>query len=474
MQQAVPFVEVRDLPSAASFYSAITQPLKLRYMSANASSIVFGDTTSSSPKAVLEVKRVFTGTPIRPSRVVLSAQSPSVISAFRAAALRADPDLVVDWDGKSRAEITDYDGNRIEVVYSGDGYSSKHRGSTVSSLSPREPRTMMRRSTITSPMETTPRETARGASSNSGFSSILGATAVGVAVGGALTYAMMSRDRQPSSYQEYESPNPFQRRASYSDPANSRPAYVESSPSKKYPPPSYGARYAQIEAPAARSRVLEDIDDGRSSHYGAGSLNRRSSEAGSTRRPHMLADVEYISNTGSRNAAGQRLLMETEYRSQMGEEDRRSYAASKYTASPSMSPSKYRAESTHRSSRDSSRQRVPRPAEAETYVSARTARSVSTVRPPPSAVERSGRSRANSYVSARESKASWEDWDDDDVASLAPSDSISCIDDDERSRRSHRQSSRSSHAPSMIGRYRKVVNEFDGKHRPKYGSEYQY
>lgn len=479
MQQVLPSVQVRDLPSAASFYSAITQPLKLRYISANASSVIFGDTSSPNPNPVLEIRKVGAGQPLRPSRVVLPAQSPSVVAAFRAAAIRADPDLVIDSDGKSYVEITDFDGNKVEVMYSPNGYSPARRTSVASSVAPREHRTMLQRSATTSAMESPRRDSSRGFGNASnpgtpgaGIGAVLGAAAVGVAVGGALTYAMMRGDRQRAPYQEYEAgPTAFQRRASYPDPPLvHRPRYLEDSPSKKYPPPSYGARYAQIEGPPTRSRVLEDIDDGRSSHYGGGSRNRRSSEAGSTRRPIMLADMEYVSNAGSRNAAGQRLLMDREYRSQADGDDRRSHAPSKYSASPS----KHRAESTYRS-RDSSRHRAPRPVEAETYVSARSKRSASTARPPPQ-MPTAGRSRANSHVSVGASKASWEDWDDDDDAeSLAPSDSISCIGDDEhRSRRSRHRGSHGTATPSMVGRYRKVVNEFDGKHRPLYGSEYNY
>ncbi|KAI1207633.1 uncharacterized protein F4807DRAFT_173033 [Annulohypoxylon truncatum] len=491
MQQVLPFVQVRDLPSAASFYSAITQPLKLRYISANSSSIVYGDTTTGTPKPVLEVRRAGSGQSLRPSRVVLSAQSPQVLAAFRAAAIRADPDLPIETDGRSRVELTDYDGNRIEVVCSGgEEYSRSYGRSATSSIASREPRAPgIRRSATISAMETPSRESPRGGM-GAGLSTLLGAAAAGVAIGGAMTYAMMRNERQPASYQEYESQEyaarSYPRRGSLQDPpSHQQPRYIEDSPSKKYPPVSYG-RYAQLEAPPPRSRVPVDLNDGRSSHYTAGGRGRRSSEAGSIRRPMVAGDGEYMSTTGSRNGLGQRLLMDHEYRSQVDGDDRRSYAPSKapskYTASPSKASSRHRGpESTYRS-RDSSKVRAPRPVEAETYVSARTARSASTVRPPPqaSAYERTGRSRANSYVSARESRASWEDWDDDeenddddDNVSLAPSDSISCIGDEERSRRNHRRSSQAG-APSAVGRYRKVVNEFDGKRRPLYGSEYNY
>ncbi|KAI1385449.1 uncharacterized protein F4822DRAFT_413055 [Hypoxylon trugodes] len=491
MQQALPFVQVRDLPSSASFYSAITQPLKLRYISANSSSIVFGDTTAPFPEPVLEVRKVGAGQRPRPARVLLSAQSPSVVSAFRAAALRADPDILVSGDGERRVEIIDFDGNKIEVVCSSaPGYpTSNYAGSTAGSmLAPRDPRTMMRRSATTSTVEAPPppseaasrgfgnsgtaaTNTATGFGAGTGIGTVLGAAAVGVAVGGALTYAFMRNDRQRAPRQEYDPPSTaVQRRASFPDPQpDRRTRYIEDSP-RKYPPQSYGARYAQLEAPP-RSRALEDIDDRRSNHYGSGSRSRRRSEAGSTRHPLMIADAEYMSAAPSRTGTSQKLLMDHEYRSQAGDEDDRysRYAPSKYT-SASRTPSKHKGEGR---SRDASKSRASRAPDAETYVSARTRRSASTVRPAPQVEKRSsGRSRANSHVS----RATWEDWDDDDnddAASLAPSDSISCIGDDRHSRRSHRRSSHAGGATgSTVGRYRNVVNEFDGKRRPLYGSEY--
>ncbi|KAI8963476.1 hypothetical protein F5Y11DRAFT_319369 [Daldinia sp. FL1419] len=453
-------LQVRDLPSSASFYAAIVQPLKLRYISANSSSIVFGDSISGSP--VLEVKRLSPGQHLRPSRVVLSAQSPSVVSAFRAAALRAEPETPIETFDDGRIEVTDFDGNIIEVVCPAGYRSNFTRANSSASMSAsREPRTMIKRS-ATTPAEPSSRESAGGFGAGTGMGTVLGAAAVGVAVGSALTYAFMSNGRQRSApRQEYEAGLP--RRASYSDPQpNVQPRYIED---KKYPPLSYGARYAQIEAP--RSRVVEDLDDRASrhgSHYTTTSRSRRLSEA-STRRPPTVADVEYMSTAPSKYE--QKLLMDREYRSQVGgEDDRRSRAPSKYSAAPSRhtaTPSKYAAESEYRG-RSSSKSRAPRMSEAETYVSSRSKRPASVARPP---------TRSHSRVSAREldlpeSRTGWDD--DDDIESIAPEDSISCVGDEGYQRRPVQR-----HAPfgtpSMVGRFRRVVNEFDGKRRPLYGSE---
>ncbi|KAI0012406.1 hypothetical protein F4779DRAFT_64469 [Xylariaceae sp. FL0662B] len=540
--QVLPFVSVRDLPSSASFYSAITQPLKLRYISANSSSIVYGDTTSSPPDAVFEVKKVGANQQLRPSRLVLSAHSPSVVSAFRAAALRANPDLVIDGGGDSRAVITDPDGNRMEVVHrSPPDNTSSYGGSTVrgtqstseevsrildwnlgvansvpsksvvpsaagGALTPLEPQPLMRRSLTTSTLEAPPRDpprdTQKGLSTGAVIGTVLGAAAVGAAVGGALSYTMMRNDRQRTPHQEYDAQT-SQRRASYPDPhPNHRPRYVEiertvekihypeenpSRSSKKYPPSSRGARYSQVDGPA-RSRVMEDIDDRasqRSSHYTTGSRARRRSEAGSVRRPLMITDVEHRSNSPSDRSAAPRLLMDAEYKSQAGskytglpkftaDDDRRSYASSKHTVTPSKhnaapspsrhtaAPSRYMTETDYRSRASSRYTTVPRPAEAETWVSARTDASASTIRPaaprmptvetmPPTRAQsraptrystatarRPGLSRTTSQYSARhldlpDSQAGWED----DIESVAPSDSISCI-GNRQSRWTHR------------------------------------
>ncbi|KAI2616859.1 hypothetical protein GGR54DRAFT_649273 [Hypoxylon sp. NC1633] len=497
MQQVLPFVQVRDLPSSASFYSAITQPLKLRYISANSSSIVFGDTTSPYPDPVLEVRKVGAGQPLRPSRVVLSAHSPSVVSAFRAAALRADPSLPVDSDGGNYVEITDFDGNKIEVVCrSSSGYPDPYESSRTASISPagsslalRGSQSVMRRSHTTSTVQTTaPRDSPRGfgtsTSSSSSFGTVLGAAAVGVAVGGALTYAMMRNDRQRAPHQDFDPspPTTFHRRASYPDPqpSSARPRYeIEYPPGspRKYPPPSYGARYAHAHAQlegggggTRTSRALEDIDDRasrRSSHgHGTSSRARRSSEAGSARRPLMITEAEHRSSTGSssQHRDARKLLLGDDDDSRRS----RSRAPSKYSATVTAG----RPVDADRRSASTARPRAP--SQHSTATATRAWRSGS-------------RSRGTSYASARdvplpESRAVWDegdDDDDDDAASVAPSDSISCVGGSGgHSRRSRRNSVAGGGGGggvaggSMVGRYRKVLNEFDDRRRPLYGSEY--
>ncbi|OTA65885.1 hypothetical protein K449DRAFT_462967 [Hypoxylon sp. EC38] len=517
--QVLPFVQVKDLAPSASFYAAIAQPLGLRYISASPSSIVFGDSTSHIPEPVFEVKQSTNSQPLKLCRLILSANSPSVVSAFHTAAIRANPDLEYgganinylhlhdysDPTGESCARIRDSDGNIMEVVHGAiPDYAASHAGSAVrrhqssskevsrvldwnldvgttsvpsrsiagstapsstvgSRATDGEPYTFLRKSVTssTSTIETPPRENSKGLSAGSMVSSLLG-VAVGAAVGGALTYTMMKGDRERMAY---EAPPPFTRRQTYPDDySDNRPRY--------YPPTSYGGGYSQVGGP--KSRAVEEIDDRasrHSSHYTTGSRTRGRSEAGSTRRPLMIADHEYRSNAGSKHSDSPRMLTEAEHRSATRSKhtpDNRSHAGSRHSAASSRhSPeSDYRSyvSSKHTSSRH-------RDAEAESYVSARSEKSVGTARPvrpsasvetaPPSrapsrapsryssaTVRPAGPSRAQShqsYISARNvplpgsyvgsSQVSHVGWDDDD-GSVAPSDSISNIGN--RYRRSQR------------------------------------
>ncbi|KAI1333471.1 hypothetical protein F5Y15DRAFT_353103 [Xylariaceae sp. FL0016] len=547
--QILPFVQVQDLPPSASFYSAVTQPLGLRYLSADSSSIVFGDVSETPHKPVFEIKRSQTAggkgdsdaTSAKPSRMVLSAHSPSVVSAFRAAAVRANPDLQIsvgeagpdflraNGSGNSCTKITDLEGNIMEVVYvPPPEYPAAHQGSTIrktqstnheasrildwnldvaSSVGTKsragtvapsrpgtvrgdggEPCTILRRSVTTSTLETGPRQTSGGLSTGTVIGSVLGAVAAGAAIGGAITYAMVRNDRERAPQQEFDAPS-FQRRSTFPDPyPDHRPRYVEVErtverihypeqyppSSRKYPPPSYVARYSQVDGPT-RSRTMEEVDDHATqaramSHYTTGSRARRRSEAGSTRRPLMIADTEYRSEAGSKHTSSPKLLMDAEYRSHVGSKHTsaskskvfseaayshvapsRHTSASKHSRAPTEASYRSHATSKHSS----------RPVEVETYVSARSDRSASTVRPAPShaaskagsrystaTVKMPGVSRAPSHASARHvplpasrsaSKADWDalDVEDvDDVGSVAPSDSISCV-GSKHSRRSH-------------------------------------
>ncbi|KAJ1325593.1 hypothetical protein MN608_08787 [Microdochium nivale] len=147
MQPPTPFVVAGNLAPSASFYSAVTHPLGLRFISASPSSLKLGDTTGPSPAPVFEVKQSANqGAELsRPTRIIFSAASPEVVKSFHAAALRANPDLLntpsVDQPiigisylapDCSSAKVSDLDGNIMEVVYVNPrDYPPGHSGGTV-------------------------------------------------------------------------------------------------------------------------------------------------------------------------------------------------------------------------------------------------------------------------------------------------------------------------------------------------------
>ncbi|KAI1207393.1 uncharacterized protein F4807DRAFT_462550 [Annulohypoxylon truncatum] len=510
--QVTPFVQVRDLAPSASFYAAIVQPLGLRYISASSSSIIFGDVNSPTPEPVFEVKQSTdpSSRPVRRCRLILSANSPSVVSAFHTAALRANPDLegaganvnylrfynTSDSTSESCARAADFDGNIMEAVHiPHPDYAGSHAGSSVrrthssshevsrvldwnldvgttsvpsrsvaSSATPSstavsrtsdgEPYTLMRKSITTSTVEASPREESKGFSASAMVGTIL-SVAAGVAAGGALTYSMMKggeRERERMAYRE--AAPPLSRRTTYPDNnSDNRPRY--------YPPSSYSGGHSQAGGP--RSRVVEELDDRasrHSSHHSTGSRTRGRSEAGSTRRPLMIADVEHRSNAGSKHSDSPRLLMDTEHRSHSSTKhnsDSRSHAGSRHSATTPKHSPRYSPESDQRGYL-SSKHASPRhrEADAETYISARSERSAATVRQarPPASVETappsraqsqagsrysaatarpSGPGRAHSYASARSIPfqesyvGSCHNGWDDDLSSIAPSESISNI-----------------------------------------------
>ncbi|KAI2464509.1 hypothetical protein F4781DRAFT_69745 [Annulohypoxylon bovei var. microspora] len=503
--QVTPFVQVRDLPPSASFYAAIVQPLGLRYISASPSSIVFGYINSPTPEPVFEVKQNTdpSSKPLRRCHLTLSANSPSAISAFHTAALRANPDLEVaganvnylrlysssDPNSESCARAADFDGNIMEVVHiPRPNYAGSHAGSvarrshssshevsrvldwnldagtptrSVASVAPSstavsrssdgEPYTLMRKSVTTSTVEASPREEPKGFSASAVVGTIL-SVAAGVAVGGALTYSMVKggdRERERMAYREQ--PPPFSRRSTYPDNlSDSRPRH--------YPPSSYSGGHSQ--AGSVRSRTVEELEDRASRHssqYTTGSRSRGRSEAGSARRPLMIADVEHRSNAGSKHSDSPRLLTDTDHRghsSSKHHSDSRSHAGSRHATTPSSRHSHESDQRDYFSPKHSSPRH--READAETYISARSERSAATVRqgrpkasvetaPPSRAQSRagsrysaatvrpSGPGRAHSYASARSiplpesyighCQNGW----DDDLSSIAPSESISNI-----------------------------------------------
>ncbi|KAK9772743.1 hypothetical protein SCAR479_10613 [Seiridium cardinale] len=457
----LPYVEVANLAPSASFYSAITHPLGLRYISANPGAIVYGAPSPTDPNTtnpVFEVRSVGDrAEPRKHARLVLSAPSHAVVQDFRAAALRAYPDLLLiggaedpshrhsDADpasGDCQAQIRDLDGNIMEVVYLPPGdYPSNRGGSTVrrtqntcdevsrilnwnqdvavshpsksvvagsaggartavarrpgSAAGEGEPY-VLRRSVTTSVIESapapapapSPRENSNGLSTNAIVGTVLGAVAAGAAIGGALTYMNMKGQRERAPRQEFDAPA-FQRRATFPEPyPDHKPRYVERTvekvyyadqlppaKSRHYPPPTYMAKYSQV---GGRSREVEELDD-RSSRYTArqstAGKSRTRSEAGSERRPMMIADAEYRSNAGSKYTTAPKMLMDTEHRSHAGsrhstnllpEADQWSYATSKHTVPRSVRHHEPEVE-TYISSR--SKHHEP---EAQSYISSRS------------------------------------------------------------------------------------------------------
>lgn len=564
-----PYADVTCLPESASFYSAITHPLGLRFLSADSTRIIFG----AGGDPIFEVRAICDdNSPLKRARFVISASSPSVVSDFHAAGLRAHPDLTkIGGDshflrharpadpssgGESRARITDLDGNIMEVVYlPSRDHPSHHNASTArrtqsttsevsrildwnldvasrsqpsqsvagSRAAPGgsanaiarhparpapaaapaedEPWTTYRRSVTTSTFEPapSPRENSSGLGTGTIISSVLGAVAAGAAIGGALTYMSMRNDRERAPRQEFDPPA-MQRRSTMPDPyPNQHQRYVEvertvekirypedyvpTKGARHYPPPSYVARYSQ--APD-RSREVEELDDRASRHstrHSTTGRNRTRSEAGSSRRPLMIAEAEHRSTAASKHTGAPKLLMETEYRSQAGSRYANDFR-------PDLD-AKSRA-TTSKPSRHASIRSVRRPEpELESYVSARTHRtrkpersdrSEATMRTSPTLVKAETMSipvrsrpppprqsvsamakdlgarlgmnngvkrmptggRATMYAKANmvplpesEVGGSLADWDDD-KDSVAPDDSISCVGGN-RSRRSSRR-----------------------------------
>ncbi|KAF4850627.1 hypothetical protein CGCSCA4_v004064 [Colletotrichum siamense] len=464
-----PYFDVSHLPSSASFYSAVLQPLGLRYISTDTvtadnaddndndskttitnrprcelvrlpAAVTYGfrDQTSSPPTPVFKIRETRNSfEPLKKSRVVFSAPSPTVVTDFHSYTLRANPALLpisrpaaITQSGDThRAVVTDLDGNTMEVVYQPPpNYPPSYAGSTVrktqsthdevsrilnwnydvAKSSPsrsaaaaparpyasgamtsqagqypgNEPYTLLRRSVTTSIIETSPSANndlasspAKSAapSSNLQTSTVLGGllgAAVGAAAGAAMTYTMLKKERAQAPSQELDGAGPappFQRRATFPEQYSDQqpaPRYVEVERTVekiRYPeayqtlpdnrvPHQYAAKYSQ-----AGSRAREDVDDdGRSqaSRYQlerASTVHSRSQTAVPRATPLMITDYEHQSNAGL-SIAG--------------------------------------------------KSAVPRTVvdDAATYVSARSARSQSTVRPPPPTVETilGGRSTAPS------------------------------------------------------------------------------
>ncbi|KAK0714288.1 hypothetical protein B0T21DRAFT_387011 [Apiosordaria backusii] len=138
----LPFLEVEDLTSSLSFYSAILEPLGLRHISTERGhfpSVTFGN---SGRDPVFQLRQVVASRdrPLRRSRIVVSAPSPDAADEAFEFALRANPDLrdtsylrhpaeaypaasgasahrTTTHGGGTRVVIIDLDYNNMEIVY---------------------------------------------------------------------------------------------------------------------------------------------------------------------------------------------------------------------------------------------------------------------------------------------------------------------------------------------------------------------
>lgn len=419
----LPYVQVSHLPSSASFYSAVTHPLGLCFISASPGSVAYGTASPAAPSATtpaFEVRAIKDRTlDIKPARLVLSACSPSVVDDFYAAALRANPELEVAGGAVSHdpsapsAQIQDLDGNIMSVVYippadgqARPGGSTVRRTQSTSNEASRildwnmdvatsrsgtragsgsstavtrrpgdqeDPYVVHRRSvTTTSTVEAapSPRESPSGLSSGGVIGTVLGAVAAGAAIGGALTYMTMRNQRENAPRQEFDAPV-FQRRSTFPDPyPDYKPRYVERE--RMVEKIHYPDQYSQARGPR---------------HYPPSAFPNRYPQLGGVSR-----EVEELDDRSSRLSARQSAGGRTRTRSETGsirrplmitDVEHRSQAGSRHSTNLLPEADEW--------SRAPSKQSVPRSIrrdpEVETYLSSqsrrteRTDRSESTIRP---------------------------------------------------------------------------------------------
>lgn len=539
MSTMLPFLEVSNLAASSSFYSTVTHPLGLRYISAaspspdlsGSSSIVYG-IAASPPVPVFELRQVrpTADRPLKLSRIVFSAASPGAVRDFRALVQRikavdsgaigfsdhpeleeqtSGAELVLQSNsGPGPAETeTDLDGNiiKMEVVYVPpvQDYPEWYDGPTVrktqstqseasrilhwnydvaadsaaslspftplapaspSLVSPRQPGryderpSIIRRSVTTTTTLLEPMDPAESSSQspsqNSHGLSAVGAALVGVAAGAALGAGIYSVVK---GSQDFEKPM-AQRRSTfprqYSDSRSRRDDGT--SIADRRPPPTLLTRHSYSQAPSAGNRDAGvDYDDARSRRSsrskppGTPSVRTRS-ELSTNRKPLMLTDVETRSHAGSRSSARTAEMEDilgpgnprptssrystTSRSSKHPPSVRRSstYDGPVVDSYSCVSAGSYRTQSTVRPPPAQQSQLVSRPASkapSKAAGSASSRVSAATVRTP---------RRAESYVSARHvplpASGVGSSYVDDDLESLAPSDSISCV----GSRRSER------------------------------------
>lgn len=504
-----PSLEVAHLPSSSSFYSEIIQPLGLRYLSTEGGhfpSILYGDGLGGVPVFELRQTVASRDRPLKRSHIVISAPSAEAAEAAYDRAIRANPDIrdsrrrhpqssyvaassasatrTLGGGGKVWINITDFDGNTMEIVYRPpDGYQDHRGGATYrptqstrkeaarildwnydvvsadvptpssrSSRSPRtatrrpygghvgdEPYSSLRRSVTEAPTvygSASPRQHSSGLSTGTVVGALLG-VAAGAALGGAFTYSRVKTDRSRAPHQEYDEPPTFSRRSTFPDPYpdhHGRYVEVEREVEKvrrpeDYAPvadyrlaPEYIARYSQVGG--SRIRAVDDIYEEKRSRYDAprsrASSGRARSESATNRQPLLLDEPEHRSHVSSRGSRHPPIVQRS-YTYETPERD--SYVSA-------------------RSHHSSNTTRGPPPPGLPYQMVSRSRSGSRTATTTIKVMGNSG-SRTGTYTSARGVPlppsgvgSSHADWDDD-AGSVAPSDSISNV-GSRRSGRSYR------------------------------------
>lgn len=475
----LPYLEVSHLPSSSSFFAAIVQPLGLRYLSTKEGhfpSVIYGDTRQGIP--VFQLKQITASAerPVRRSHIALSASSAAALEDALAFAVRARGSSSRTAASRStsgdRVLVTDFDGNTMEIIYRPPpDYPSHYGGPTVrrtqstndeasrildwnynvaSSDHPAstrtagrrpysgrageegEPYSSLRRSITAGPpvydASASPRQNSHGMSTSTVVGALLGAAA-----GAALTYGLVKSDRARAPRQEFDAP-PFTRRSTFPDPhPEPRSRYVEVERAVEkirypdgYPPvvvdhrpaPEYIARYSHAGRP--RSRDPEDAYEdsrGRRSPPRSRASTRTRSEAAADRQPLMLTDTEHRSQVS--RSSRHPPIVQRSYTYETPERESFVSARSQRSSSTVRAPAVVPVQSSKVVSRSRSGTRI----------------TTTTVKVGGDSSSSRALSRPGTHVSARNiglplsgvgsSHANWED--DDDSGSVVPDDSISCV-----------------------------------------------
>jgi hypothetical protein len=402
-------IEVSHLPSAASFYAAITQPLGLQYLALLASSasppsptrLYFGhhlNPTTNQPQTIFALEQASPSTPPQKSLIRLAAPSPAAVDTFYKKALLANnaqkhPEFEQTSDEEARAKVEDLDGNMLEAVYSSRAgrriptietastekearrvlaWQQEVARSTAASVVRDDPRPplyrrsetfprmaterpprLVRRETVTTEHYHNERDRATLESRGGGGNGLTGmklvGTLLGAAAGAAIAYNLVRSEPPPRI-----APPP--RRASYGDRGSeythTRPIEtvrpVERIPARSYVSAKEPPRYVEyrIAPPPAPSRAL------------AQDLAR-------------IEERSHVSRRSPRDSEqGSKVRSKSEVRSTRY--DRPLTILPSRPRSPGASHVSHRSHQSHHSKRDTDR---------ESYVSARSQRTDTTVKP---------------------------------------------------------------------------------------------